>query len=143
MSEKLASGTANLIHQDAAFRALKNEYGELTATALASKNLEKNGVDVPPEGIANWAKVNCAAIAGKLDIEGERIKAETLAAKAMGTAIENVSGQLTPEPELELEPEPEPEEEEPPSLQDMYGFDNEEDNDEAALDDVLKIQENC
>ncbi|WP_290423757.1 hypothetical protein [Massilia sp. YIM B02769] len=29
-----------------------------------------------------------------------------------------------------------------PTLQDMFGYDNEEDNEEAALDYVLKIQEN-
>lgn len=34
------------------------------------------------------------------------------------------------------------EDDERPSLDDMYGYENPEDNEEAALDDVLKIQEN-
>jgi hypothetical protein len=30
-----------------------------------------------------------------------------------------------------------------PTLGDIYGYDNDEDNEEAALDDILKIQENA
>jgi len=30
-----------------------------------------------------------------------------------------------------------------PTLGDMYGYENDEDNEEAALDDILKIQENA
>lgn len=36
---------------------------------------------------------------------------------------------------------PSEEENELPTLGDMYGYENDEDNEEAALDDVLKMQE--
>lgn len=36
---------------------------------------------------------------------------------------------------------PSEEEDELPTLGDMYGYENDEDNEEAALDDVLKMQE--
>lgn len=35
-----------------------------------------------------------------------------------------------------------PDDDGPPSLADMYGYDDPEDNEEAAFDDVLKAQEN-
>ena len=52
------------------------------------------------------------------------------------------------EDELELDddcedPEGCESEEELPTLGDMYGYENDEDNEEAAFDDVLKAQENA
>jgi len=140
MPENDLKGTANLIHQHSAYRALEGEYGEQTATVLASKNLARNGVDVPPEGIAHWDKVNNAAIQGQLNIDEERAKAEALASQAMGTAIQNASVEnaISAEEEEEFV---DGDDDEAPTLQDMYGYDNDEDNEEAALDDILKIQE--
>lgn len=145
MPENDLKGTANLIHQHSAYKALEGEYGEQTATVLASKNLARNGIDVPPEGVAHWDKVNNAAIQGQLNIDEERAKAEALASQAMGTAIQNASAENAIPAEAEAEEEEEEEfvddDDEAPTLQDMYGYDNDEDNEEAALDDILKIQE--
>lgn len=40
------------------------------------------------------------------------------------------------------EPVDEPEVDELPDSSDMYGYEDDDDNDEAALDDILKIKEN-
>jgi len=45
---------------------------------------------------------------------------------------------------VHLGEDPDESEEDPlPTLADMYGYDNDEDNEEAAFDDVLKAQERC
>lgn len=152
MNPEDLKGTANLVHQVAAYQVLKEEYGEPIAQALASKSLARNGVNVPAEGVGYWDQMNRAAIAGKLDLPGEVRRAEALAAQATGAAIQRaVAGHLPSAPEVEeLDETVEMEDEqdgvvdsnEMASLADLYGYENDEDNAEAALDDVLKIQEN-
>lgn len=55
----------------------------------------------------------------------------------------NLSSQQIEEDHIEFEDlEDEEDLDEEPSLSDLYGYDNDEDNEEAAYDDVLKQIEN-
>ncbi|KVC62671.1 hypothetical protein WI72_09485 [Burkholderia ubonensis] len=87
-----------------------------------------------------------------MDIPGERKVAETLAdgaaagviAAARVSAIDQTPEALQATAEFEDEDSEEEgaaEEDELPTIDEMYGFDDPEDNAEAALDDVLKAQE--
>lgn len=152
MNPEDLKGTANLVHQVAAYQVLKEEYGESIAQALASKSLERNGVVVPAEGVGYWDLMNRAAIAGKLDLPGEAQRAEALAAQATGAAIHKAFAghqsssseveEFDDSDELDDEQDGVGDRDEMASLADLFGYESDDDNAEAALDDVLKIQEN-
>ena len=141
-------GTANILRQYSAHQELTQEYSPETANELAAKSLNRSGVEATSGDVASWAKINNAAVDGKIDIPAERQVAETLAngfAQAIITTA-NQSGnadvlQDADEDDVETEDESEPLEDDLPTIDEMYGYENPEDNDEAALDDVLKAQE--
>lgn len=162
MSER--NGTANLLSQVTAFRELKEDYSTEVAEALTAKNLLRNGVDASVAEVKGWDKINNAALQGRLDIPTEVASAEGKAAVAAGTvadqaahpiAAPNVQASSQEEGDDEQCDEQDDEsdegsqaddapddDDEIPTLDDMYGYENSEDNEEAALDDILKIQEN-
>ena len=70
-NEKDLAGTANALRQQSVYRELSEIYTPEGANLLASVNLKRNGVDVPPEGVGHWNTVNEAAHAGKMDLEAE------------------------------------------------------------------------
>ena len=78
MEEKPA-GTANILRQNAIYKDLREEYSPDVANALTSKNLQRQGVNVPPEGCRHWHTINKAAADQKLDLEQERAIAENQA----------------------------------------------------------------
>lgn len=147
------TGTANILHQHKAYNDLRNDYSPDVANALLQKSLERRSVSVTPEEVGGWHKINQAACDGKLDLVVERKVAETMAdaagaamlasAAASSTNASNpMESRVTNEESDDSDEEvPELLEDELPSLADMYGYDNDEDNEEAALDDVLKAQE--
>lgn len=157
MTEKPA-GTANILHQNAIYEDLCEEYSPEVANALTSKNLQRQGVNVPPEGCGHWHTINKAAADQKLDLEQERAIAENQA-KEVADGMLQVAASSQPVSSASVKPVPEEEidsdfddadgdavdedaeNDELPSLADMYGYENDEDNEEAALDDVLKAQE--
>lgn len=149
MAEKPA-GTANILHQNAIYEELCEEYSPEVANALTSKNLQRQGVDVPPEGCGHWHTINKAAANQKLDLAQELAIAENQAKEvADGMLQVAASSQTVHEQEFDSDFDDEDgdtvdedaEDDELPSLADMYGYENDEDNEEAALDDVLKAQE--
>lgn len=149
MTEKPA-GTANILHQNAIYEDLCEEYSPEVANALTSKNLQRQGVNVPPEGCGHWHTINKAAADQKLDLEQERAIAENQA-KEVADGMLQVAASSQPVQEEEIDSDfddgdgdavdEDAENDELPSLADMYGYENDEDNEEAALDDVLKAQE--
>ncbi|WP_059825434.1 hypothetical protein [Burkholderia ubonensis] len=151
MSER-PSGTANILHQHSEYEKLEQDYSAETANELTAKSLKRHGVDAAPNEVSSWHKINKAAVDGKMDIPGERKVAETLAdgaaagviAAARVSAIDQTPEALQATAEFEDEDSEEEgaaEEDELPTIDEMYGFDDPEDNAEAALDDVLKAQE--
>ena len=149
MTEKPA-GTANILHQNAIYEDVCEEYSPEVANALTSKNLQRKGVNVPPEGCGHWHTINKAAVDQKLDLEQERAIAENQA-KEVADGMLQVAASSQPVQEEEIDSDfdavdgdavdEDAENDELPSLADMYGYENDEDNEEAALDDVLKAQE--
>ena len=149
MAEKPA-GTANILHQNAIYEDLCEEYSPEVANALTSKNLQRQGVDVPPEGCGHWHTINKAAANQKLDLAQELAIAENQA-KEVADGMLQVAASSQPVHEQEFDSDfddedgdtvdEDAEDDELPSLADMYGYENDEDNEEAALDDVLKAQE--
>jgi len=158
MSER--NGTANLLAQVTAFRELKEDYNPEVAENLTARNLQRNGINATTTDVKAWDKINNAALQGHLDIPAEVVIAEGKAAVAAGTtlgqAAQNVvnlnahnseqsgddSGSDDDSDDDDGDGDLSDEDDERPSIDEMYGYDDPEDNLEAALDDVLKIQEN-
>ncbi|WP_442769417.1 hypothetical protein [Zoogloea ramigera] len=157
MEEKPA-GTANILRQNAIYKDLREEYSPDVANALTSKNLQRQGINVPPEGCEHWHTINKAATDQKLDLEQERAIAESQA-KEVADGMLQVAASSHPVYPAAAQPvqaeeidsdfddedgdtaDEDAENDERPSLADIYGYENDEDNQEAALDDVLKAQE--
>lgn len=146
------SGTANILHQHTEYEKLEQDYSTETANELTAKSLKRHGVDAEPNEISSWHKINKAAVDGKMDIPGERKVAETLAdgaaagviAAARVSSIDQTPEVLQATAEFEdedFEEEDAAAKDELPTIDETYGFDDPEDNAEAALDDVLKAQE--
>ena len=144
-----SAGTANILHQFTAYNQLRDDYSPEVANVLTQKNLARHNVPATPEDVDAWHRINTAAVNSKLDIPAERRIADTLAGAAVAAILEtastgpvaDVSDTIAADDEDFSENEIQDEEDELPSLADMYGYDNDEDNEEAALDDVLKAQE--
>ena len=147
------AGTANVLAQMTAFRKLKDEYNTEVAECLTVKSLQRNNVDASILDVKGWEKINNAALQGRLDIPKETTLAEEKASVAAGIMLnqfstrvpvlntfDNDQDEVIGDDEDELDDSPD--ESELLSLDDLYGYDDPEDNAEAALDDVLKIQEN-
>lgn len=143
------TGTANILHQFTAYNQLREDYSPEVANVLTQKNLARHNVPATPEDVDAWHRINTAAVNSKLDIPAERSVADALAGAAVAAVLETIANQptaSTPETvdaadEYLDEDNVEDNEDELPALADMYGYDNDEDNEEAALDDVLKAQE--
>jgi len=138
-------GTANILHQYSCHQDLKQEYSPETAHELAAKSLNRHGIPATPNDVASWDKINSAAVQGKMDIPAERQVAESMA-KGVAQAIIASAHQTSDEhdadeEDLESGDAADVAEDELTTIDELYGFDNPEDNDEAALDDVLKAQE--
>lgn len=142
------SGTANVLHQMKAYRALSEEYGAEGANLLGSKSLERNGVTVPPEGVGHWARINAAAEQGRMDLESEGAVAACKVNALVGALlVSNVPGssraeQIPDELDKAVEEEEDFADEDEDERPD-FGYEDEEDNDEAALDHIHKISENA
>jgi len=141
------TGTANILHQFTAYNQLREDYSPEVANVITQKNLGRHNIHATPGEIEAWHRINTAAANAKLNIPAERSTAETLGkastaaileAASIPHAIEELETTFAADENLD---EDETEEDERPSLADMYGYENDEDNEEAALDDVLKARE--
>ncbi len=101
MTEKPA-GTANILHQNAIYEDLCEEYSPEVANALTSKNLQRQGVNVPPEGCRHWHTINKAAADQKLDLEQERAIAENQA-KEVADGMLQIAASRQPVQEEEID----------------------------------------
>jgi len=141
------AGTANIIHQFAAYNQLREEYSPEVANSLTQKNLALHGVSVTHEGVDAWYLINTAAASSKLDIVAEHNTASALASVAAAELLGKVASQTSASTEdccadEDLsDDEIVGEQDEHLSLSELYGYENDEDNEEAALDDVLKVWE--
>lgn len=129
------TGTANILHQFAAYNQLREDYSPEVANTLTQKNLARHNVPATLEEVEAWHRINTAAVNTKLDIPAERSKADVLANAAVGDILEAAAA---PTQALETMDDDDADES---SLTDIYCYENNEDNEEAALDDVLKAQE--
>ncbi|REG50876.1 hypothetical protein B0G80_7340 [Paraburkholderia sp. BL6669N2] len=148
MSNDTSKGTANILHQFSEYIILQQEYSTQTANELAARSLAKHGVEATPAEVGTWHKLNMAATQGKMDIYAERMEAESSArvvATAMIALAQNASeSQFTFEEDVEQDDESDSchdVDDDRLTIDEIYGYDDPEDNAEAALDDVLKIQE--
>ncbi|MBK5437243.1 hypothetical protein JFV30_10420 [Pseudomonas sp. TH32] len=149
-------GTANLLHQHAEYNKLSDEYSPEVAAVLTQKNLSRSNVQVSVEQVDGWHQINEASIKGHLDLESES-QIATAQATAVVDAILRPIVHALPEPadvvdesevedvddEDQDEDEDEDEQDERPSLGDIFGYEDDEDNEEAAFDHILKLQENA
>lgn len=142
-------GTANIFHQFTAYNQLHEDYSPEVANALTQKNLARHNVPATPGEVEAWHRINTAAVNSKLDIQAERSTADALANAAVAAILETAAASA-PAQALETtgaadedldEDGVEDDADELPSLGDIYGYEDDEDNEEAALDDVLKAQE--
>jgi hypothetical protein len=149
------TGTANILHQFTAYNQLREDYSSEVANTLTQTNLARHNVPATPAEVEAWHRINTAAVNAKLDIPAERSIAEALANAAVANILGTVSTpSTTEEPETTNTADENPykvqfaddededeHEDELPSLEDIYGYEDDEDNQEAALDDLLKAQE--
>lgn len=144
-------GTANVLHQITAYEDLKEEYSAETANELTAKSLNRHGIEANSGDVASWSKINNAAVDGNLDIPSERSLAEThadnhtkiiISSAGRGSEFEVVNTFDESNEDCE-DDEISSDEGLRSSIDDLYGYDDPEDNAEAALDDVLKAQERC
>lgn len=160
MSEDI-KGTARLLSENRAYEDMKAEYGEDIANGATAKNLQRHGVQVPPEGVGHWNTINRAAFDGKLDVKAERAHMEGLAAEAAATMLgrasigpldaasdedeaeEDIDDSASEELDDDHSVDVSDDDDDRSSLPEIYNCDNEEDAQEQALDDVLKIVENA
>lgn len=145
------TGTANILHQFTAYSQLRKDYSSEVANTLTQKNLARHNIPATPDDVDAWYRINTAAASSKLDIPTERSVADALANAAVATILQVASApasvdlqktiSVTDDEDLDEDDEVEGYENELPSLADIYGYENDEDNEEAALDDILKAQE--
>lgn len=156
------AGTANILRQHTDYSQLRQDYSPEVASVLAQKSLERHNIPASPSDVEVWHRINTAAADSKLDIATERRVAEARAdavtahivdAARSSTAVAPVTADHSAEAAYELDGsddndddsdgEPEDDEGELASGADLFGYENDEDNAEAAYDEVLKIQENA
>lgn len=147
-------GTANKLRQAKLYNDLSEEYTPEGANLLASRNLTRNGVPMSPEGVGHWAIINRAAELGQMDLAEERAIAsaktnaltDAILGRPTGDPLPTLAAHAEPAQLAQVDDDQDIEEEEEEDLSEGegpdYGFDNEEDNDEAKADHVRKIQEN-
>lgn len=143
------AGTANILNQFTAYNKLCEDYSPEVANTLTQRNLARHNVQATINDVDAWHRINTAASNGLFDITAERHYAEKIANKVVIDILDTVSNHSLTEAsntndiddEDYYEDDVEKNEDELPSLSDIYGHENQEDNDEAALDDVLKAQE--
>ncbi|MDR5875120.1 hypothetical protein [Vreelandella gomseomensis] len=141
-------GTSSIIQQYSAHRRAEEEYDRHTANCLTSRSFQRHGVDASTDNVEQWARLNGAIAQGNVDIPGEQRHGESMAEEVVSATMQRVSGPvLTPPEEDESDNEVYAEdddgedEEEYDLLADIFGYDNDDDNAEAALDTVLRYSE--
>lgn len=144
-------GAANNNHQHRLYRVLCERFSPEGASHIASADLRLKGEDVKPEEIAAWDKVTRLNYANKMDLA----IAGAVATASVNAFTDAVMGRGQNTPALAARPEPgtavaeeeewgedddetEDEEEQGPA---DFGYDNEEDNAEAALDYIYKLND--
>ncbi|MDZ5459280.1 hypothetical protein [Azohydromonas lata] len=146
------NGTANLPRQFSAYTKLEQDEGTLVASHLTANHLRRKGVDTSPQEVQGWHKINSACVTRGVDIQGA-VDAANFQAQACANAIlQPLSGHdaddtFVPafsfanngESDSDDPDESDPDDSEILSINELYGFDNPDDNDEAAIDDILKI----
>ena len=139
-----------ILEQYRAYQGLREEYSAEVANHLTSKSLERHGVTVGPNGVEAWHKINQAATQGHMDIPAEQAAAEGRAQRAAEQIVGGFGGgsSFGSQPEagsdhalIDDEEDTVDIEEEMDSLGDIFGYENDEDNEEAAYDHILKMSE--
>jgi len=148
--QKGESKENQILEQYRAYQGLREEYSAEVANHLTSKNLERHGVAVTPSGVEAWHTINQAATQGRLDLPAEQAAAEGRAEQAaeqimagLGRGVSFVSHAEASGSEEFIDDEEDALdiEEEMDSLGDIFGYENDEDNEEAAYDHILKMSE--
>lgn len=155
MSDDNEWDSKKVIEQMEAHRALSEDYSPEVANHLVSRSLQRHGVDMQPDQVDAWATINQAAGTGKLSLQNELARAQAKADHTADLIVNKVSGNQAGSPWAGHDHEESAEhdegwgddiddddqEDERPSLSEIFGYDNDEDNEEAAYDHILKITE--
>ncbi|WP_304526530.1 hypothetical protein [Halomonas sp. I5-271120] len=140
-------GTSNILHQYSAFHELEDEYDRDVACRLTSRSFQRHGVPAEPDDVDVWDRLNTAAAQGMLDISVERRHGESMADVVVHTALYRMSEDDDSGEDGVLAEDDYgnndnyDEQEEWDSLSDIFGYEDDEDNEEAALDTILKNNE--
>nr|WP_298057476.1 hypothetical protein [uncultured Halomonas sp.] len=119
-----------------AFNALADEYSHDTACQLTSRSFARHGVTTTPTEVSDWHRLNTAIAEGRVNIGAEQRFAERMAHDTVDAAlsrlnlIESEEGDDDDDMEAEMD-----------SMGDIFGYESDDDNDEAALDTILKNNE--
>lgn len=155
MSDENKWNSQKVVEQVEAHRDLSEEYTPEVANHLVSRSLQRHGVMMTPDQVDAWATINDAAGTGKLSIQNELARAEAKASHTADMIVGRVSGSQPPSPWAGHDHEEAAEqdegwgediddddpEDERPSLSEIFGYDDDEDNEEAAYDHILKLSE--
>jgi len=143
-------GTANVLHQQKVHREKSEIFSTEFANRMGARSLKRSGVDVPAVGIGYWRLVNEAIHAGKMDI-GAEAAIEAALVNAQADVIGGRSAATPPftvfeiwtDAELEFADEEDDEEEESYDEpgNEIFGYDDADDNDEAARDYIYKLND--
>lgn len=157
MSDDNEWDSKKVIEQMEAHRALSEDYSPEVANHLVSRSLQRHGVDMQPDQVDAWATINQAAGTGKLSLQNELARAEAKANHTADMIMGKVSSNQAASPGAchdheesaeqdegwgdDIDDDDDDQVDERPSLSEIFGYEDDEDNEEAAYDHILKITE--
>lgn len=159
-SSNKPSGTANLVTHYTQYSDLEKEYDPDVAAGLMKKALERQGLQQSGEGVKAWAAINNAIVTKPVDLAQEvaqgSAKADAVVQGLFSSepaAVDASAGnqsQISSEEmdsddydfeNCDAEADEEAQEDPRPSLSEIYNMDSEEDAQDEAYDDMLKLIE--
>ncbi|MFJ2484794.1 hypothetical protein [Pseudomonas sp. NPDC087639] len=153
------SGTANLLHHYSQYTAIEREYDSEVASGLMRKALERKGVEETVGGVKSWAAISHAIVSQNVDLDHEleqaQAKADSLveglfSPDPFASSLEADSGSDARDLDDSDQEGPEAEYDdfddddtydERSSLVEIYNCESEEDAEDEAYDDMLKLME--
>lgn len=145
---KTLAGTARLLHELKENRDVAKADGTEVANGLTSQSMTRRGsTDQEPVDIGTTMHITTEMMRGKSDIRDEQAIQEATSKVTIGGILEQIKTNTFPfQPEIDddavdhdEEEEEEDEEEEEGVGVEAWGYEDREDNEEAAYDDILKL----
>ncbi|WP_129932660.1 MULTISPECIES: hypothetical protein [unclassified Pseudomonas] len=159
-SSNKPSGTANLVTHYTQYSDLEKEYDPDVAAGLMKKALERQGLQQSGEGVKAWAAINNAIVTKPVDLAQEvaqgSAKADAVVQGLFSSELAAVDASAGNQSQIsseemdtddydfencDAEADEEGQEDPRPSLSEIYNMDSEEDAQDEAYDDMLKLIE--